>query len=129
MESIHRPLLCTCSQPIRPYRTSILRVHHYIGTWEQYAARPDIRRSRSVYDNFAYVDDGVSFELQNWLRRFIDTVGVDKSHLLLKSAGVVVTGSIPIMELNPHVLLQTPTKISPDEMIQCMIYYYYDSKK
>ena len=127
MSSIHRPLPCTCLEPVRPFPTSILKIHHYIGSWEQYSARSDVRRSREVYDKFASVDQGRNYDLVPWLQRFIDIVGVEKSHVLLESAGHVVTGTVPLMELNPHITLQAPQSTDVDKSVECIVYYYYDS--
>jgi hypothetical protein len=81
-----------------------------------------------VYDTFASVDEGVQYDLQGWLKQFIHVVGLEKSRLLIESAGVVVTGSTPLLELDPKVLLKVPsTQSTEDEMVQCIVYYYYDS--
>lgn len=81
-----------CNYPFRLYETGLLRVHHYLGSWEQYSAREDVRRNRDKFDVSAFVNFGTDYQLQGWLKRFVETVGVEKSKLLLQHSGMIDVG-------------------------------------
>jgi hypothetical protein len=47
----HRPfLVCDPSVKSVEYEKSIFRVQHYLGSWDAYSARNDIRRGREIFD-------------------------------------------------------------------------------
>ncbi len=92
MPNIHTPIYEICSYPFRLYETGLLRVHHYLGSWEQYSSRVDVRRNRDKFDESAYVNYGTDYQLQGWLRRFVEIVGVEKSKKLLQHSGVIDVG-------------------------------------
>jgi hypothetical protein len=98
MYSVHRPNEISCLPPTKPYSEGILRVHHYLGSWEQYSSRSDVRRSRARFDKFAAVDHGKDFQLQYWLQRFVDKVGVTKAKRLLNSAGLIDKGTHRLLD-------------------------------
>jgi hypothetical protein len=108
MYSIHRPIEPQCLKPLKAYADGIFRVHHYLGTWEQYAAKSDVRRSRSVFDWKSSANGGVDFQLQSWLKRFIEVVGVEKNKKLLQHAGMIDMGSIPIINTTDYVFVPNP---------------------
>lgn len=89
MDSIHQPNYPSCKDPLKPYINGILRVHHYLGSWEQYFSRVDVRRTKEKYEEGNSVDAGVDFQLQDWLYRFLQIVGAEKSRKLLKYAGII----------------------------------------
>jgi len=99
MPNIHTPLE-TCYYPFRLYETGLLRVHHYLGSWEQYSARSDVRRDRNKFDASAFVNFGSDYQLQGWLRRFIEIVGEQNSKDLLQHSGIIDGGNsdLPLME-------------------------------
>jgi hypothetical protein len=88
MRNIHVPL-DSCYYPFRLYETGLLRVHHYLGSWEQYSSKSDVRRNREKFNEAAFVNYGADFQLQSWLKRFVDIVGVENSKNLLKYSGVI----------------------------------------
>lgn len=88
MRNIHSPL-DSCYYPFRLYETGLLRVHHYLGSWEQYSSKSDVRRNREKFNEAAFVNYGTDFQLQSWLKRFVDIVGVENSKDLLKYSGVI----------------------------------------
>jgi hypothetical protein len=94
MPNIHTPIEGEgmCNYPFRLYETGLLRVHHYLGSWEQYSAREDVRRNRDKFDVSAFVNFGTDYQLQGWLKRFVETVGVEKSKLLLQHSGMIDVG-------------------------------------
>ena len=98
MYSIHRPNHISCLKPVKPYFDGILRVHHYLGSWEQYFARSDVRRTRERFHKKAVVDEGTDFQLQYWLQKFVEIVGAEKARLLLNSAGVIEKGSSRLLD-------------------------------
>lgn len=85
--SIHRPITPECPRNYfgpKAYGDSLFRVNHYLGSWESYAMRSDIRRSRQSYNEKAGFADGPSFEMRPWLSRFVEQVGVQKAQFLLE---------------------------------------------
>jgi hypothetical protein len=78
-----------CQNPRKPYRTSLLRVNHYLGSLEEYMARPDNRRSLELYKQRTRIDMGANYEILPWLQVFIDEVGNATAQELLKTAGSI----------------------------------------
>ena len=85
----HNPIPA-CGATHARFDESLLRVHHYLGTADQYGARRDVRRSDEVYLEKARLEKGVNFDLQPWLGRFVRTVGKERAQKLLKDAGKVL---------------------------------------
>jgi hypothetical protein len=124
MYSVHRPNYISCLPPMKPYFDGILRVHHYLGSWEQYSTRVDVRRSRKRFDEFGSVDYGTDFQLQYWLEMFVDRVGSEKAKLLLSSAGVVDQGPVRIMDTHEYIHVQP--RIDNKEGEEQVLTYFYD---
>ena len=108
MESIHRPLEEKCTYPLKPYKLGILRVHHYLGSWEQYSVRVDVRKTKEVYNEKRFVDDGIDLQLQHWLEKFIEKVGVTKAKKLLEKAGVVEKRESRIIDTVDYIKVEPP---------------------
>ncbi len=71
------------------YAESVFRVQHYLGSWDAYSARNDIRRGREIFDernNPANIT-GPSYDAQPWLKEFVSSVGESTSIALLRGAG------------------------------------------
>jgi len=85
----HNPIPA-CGATHARFDESLLRVHHYLGTADQYGARRDVRRNDAVYLEKARLKKGVNFDLQPWLRRFVRTVGKEVAQHMLKDAGKVL---------------------------------------
>jgi hypothetical protein len=98
MLNIHQPLESACYYPVKLYDTGILRVQHYIGSWKQYSSRVDVRRSRKKFDETAWENHGVDFQLQGWLRRFLITVGEERGKILLQYAGMIESEKTKIID-------------------------------
>mmetsp|Transcript_9343 Transcript_9343/g.14125 ORF Transcript_9343/g.14125 Transcript_9343/m.14125 type:complete len:92 (+) Transcript_9343:270-545(+) len=62
---------------------TLLRVHHYLGSWEAYNSRKDIRRTREKFEEKGNVDFGSDDDIRPWLNTFIDLVGEEKAQNLL----------------------------------------------
>mmetsp|Transcript_21796 Transcript_21796/g.43741 ORF Transcript_21796/g.43741 Transcript_21796/m.43741 type:complete len:479 (-) Transcript_21796:317-1753(-) len=62
---------------------TLLRVHHYLGSWEAYNSRKDIRRTRKKFEEKGNVDFGSDDDIRPWLNTFIDLVGEEKAQNLL----------------------------------------------
>ena len=139
MPNIHSPLK-SCYYPFRLYETGLLRVHHYLGSWEQYSARSDVRRSRDKFDANAFVNFGTDYQLQGWLRRFVEIVGEQNSKEILQHSGVIDRGNsnLPLtdqpdygyIKVNPPSGAEKEEK-SPDEKDEdgVEILYYYEEGK
>jgi hypothetical protein len=71
-------------------------IHHYLGTWEQYSFRNDVRkqikegnRSRMSYDRHKDVDDGQDDSIRPWLDGFVENKGIELASKLLEGVGDV----------------------------------------
>mmetsp|Transcript_953 Transcript_953/g.1878 ORF Transcript_953/g.1878 Transcript_953/m.1878 type:complete len:485 (-) Transcript_953:498-1952(-) len=91
----HRPLL-----PCRKIRTpeydlmlsritrfdqTLLRVHHYLGSWDSYSSRDDSRRTKERYDQLGNVDYGDDNDIRPWIGKFVEVVGEESAKLLLQT--------------------------------------------
>lgn len=119
VKNIHVPNRSCRYPPLKPYAAGILRVHHYIGSFDQYFSRNDVRRSKEKFDDFGSVSDGTDRQLQKWLKRFVDIVGVEKSLDLLEHAGIIDVGTTTIIEKEEY-------KVVPPPPLYYV--YYHDSK-
>eukprot|EP00546_Thalassionema_frauenfeldii_P017456 CAMPEP_0178905938 /NCGR_PEP_ID=MMETSP0786-20121207/6553_1 /TAXON_ID=186022 /ORGANISM="Thalassionema frauenfeldii, Strain CCMP 1798" /LENGTH=332 /DNA_ID=CAMNT_0020577601 /DNA_START=262 /DNA_END=1260 /DNA_ORIENTATION=+ len=83
-KSSHRPFK-ECPKPLRLFEEAIIHVNHYLGSWERYSARKDVRRSRGAFEERAYFSHGLACEmnLEDWFLQFVETFGVDKAKYLL----------------------------------------------
>jgi len=106
MRNIHIPFPSECKFPFRHYETGIFRVHHYLGSWEAYSAKGDIRRNRERFDMFAYVNEGSDYQLQSWLRKFVEKVGVKKSQKLLQYSGLLEKGKSRLIDTEDYVVVE-----------------------
>ena len=125
MVNIHAPLN-RCGYPFKYYETGLLRVHHYLGSWEQYTARSDVRRDRNKFDLSAFVNKGTDYQLQGWLKRFVEMVGVEKSKKLLQHSGIIEShhGKVPLMQQRDYGYVHlNPNKEGDGEDLD--LYYYY----
>merc|ERR1712100_64818 len=60
-----------------------LIAHHYLGSWEQYDSREDIRRNKETYDKKGGVRFAHNSWVASWLRGFVESVGPCKAERLL----------------------------------------------
>ena len=87
--SIHRPFIQFCG-PAYQYDESLpFMIHHYIGSWEQYSYRGDLRRTRANYDEKAYHVYNKTTHIQGWLSEFVAITGVSNASKLLDEVGIV----------------------------------------
>eukprot|EP00588_Corethron_pennatum_P003449 CAMPEP_0194292748 /NCGR_PEP_ID=MMETSP0169-20130528/46380_1 /TAXON_ID=218684 /ORGANISM="Corethron pennatum, Strain L29A3" /LENGTH=385 /DNA_ID=CAMNT_0039041041 /DNA_START=556 /DNA_END=1713 /DNA_ORIENTATION=- len=90
----HRPIV-TCLKNRDGYNPTkgkisridqtLLRVHHYVGSWESFDAKKITRRSREKYDEKGRVDFGTDDDIRPWAANFVDLVGVKKAQNLLRN--------------------------------------------
>ena len=89
--SIHRPSIESCRQmKLRPDFDSIrlypLTVNHYVGSYERYIGRDDVRRNEEVYRRKASVKSGGKDDdwMMGWLGSFIETHGQGRVSMVLQ---------------------------------------------
>ena len=68
MANVHRPMHSSF-HPLKLYKMVIMCVHEYVLSWEQYSTQS------GKFDESANVDFGVDYQLQGWLKRFVQIVG------------------------------------------------------
>lgn len=75
--SIHRPLVQYCPRhadlDFRKFRKQPLAVNHYLGSYQRYASRSDIRRSRLIYERKAQQSRGRDDGIVGWMDGFYRT--------------------------------------------------------
>jgi hypothetical protein len=88
--SIHRPSKTLCRRmgqiDMRSFQRYPLAVHHYLGTWDRYAQRHDVRRSREAYETKAHVhSQGTAADdwILSWLDGFVAVHGLELTTTLL----------------------------------------------
>eukprot|EP00797_Seminavis_robusta_P035035 Sro858_g211840.1 n/a (265) ;mRNA; r:21336-22130 len=92
----HRPFQDLCRDPKRILdinEHALLRVHHYLSTWETYSFRNDSRkggeRSREAWEFRAlHARDGPTMDIVAWLQGFVHQYGLETATQLLEGAGV-----------------------------------------
>jgi hypothetical protein len=99
LRNVHRPLLESCGFPYHAFSDAALTVHHYVGTFEQYFAKDDGRRTKEIFNKLAFHDHGKNYQMQDWLVRFVDKVGVKRSERLLRTAGIIDHGKTMLMDM------------------------------
>jgi len=66
------------------YRTSLLRVHHYLGSRERYFGRKgDTRRNDEKFDRDAALSDGEDDDIRPWFQNFVKEAGNVRAKELL----------------------------------------------
>lgn len=83
-KSSHRPFK-ECPKPLRAFEEAIIHANHYLGSWERYSARKDVRRSRRAFEDRAYFSHGLACEMhmEDWFVRFVEDFGISKAKYLL----------------------------------------------
>jgi len=85
---VHRPIeLCRKAYTDVYYSQALLRVNHYLGSWEAYSAKADKRRTREKYDERSGLSAGVMYDAQPWLSAFVKNVGLKNARYLLQGVG------------------------------------------
>jgi hypothetical protein len=89
----HRPVRDYCSESGLWIENvdSPLVVHHYVGTYEQWAFRLDPRgvRTRDRFDTYARLNVSQDTTISHWLGDFVADVGIERARRLLSGAGRV----------------------------------------
>jgi hypothetical protein len=99
----HRPFQDVCRDPKRIVEineNALLRVHHYLGTWETYSYRDDSRkggeRSREAWEFRAlFANEGPTSDIVPWLQGFVGYYGTDRAMQLLEGAGLPLSYTHP----------------------------------
>lgn len=107
MTTIHQPIPSACTYPFRPYETGIFRVNHYIGSWKAYSGKSDPRRTKERYEMFSSVNEGSDYQLQSWLGKFVEKIGVSNSKKLLKHSGLIDIGSVRLIDIDGYQRVET----------------------
>jgi hypothetical protein len=83
-KSSHRPFR-ECPKPLIPFEEAILHANHYLGSWERYSARKDVRRSPKAFQDRAFFSHGLacSMQMDTWVPLFFQKFGALKAKMLL----------------------------------------------
>ena len=89
----HRPIkqLCTNDAMWIRINESPLVLHHYVGNFEQWISRDDVRNKRTsmLYSAMTAVNHTKDANEQAWLNDFIKAIGENAAGMLLKDVGKV----------------------------------------
>ena len=86
--NIHRPWIEYCGPAAKPLRISLLRLNHYLGSWERYSGRSkDDRRSRDYWEQMASLQGGQACgdTTHHWLAQFVEQVGHERASAILNA--------------------------------------------
>jgi len=97
----HRPLLKYCRNVTSHIKVkdSPFVVRHYVGTWEQFTFRDDIRNhdgereASEKFKSFQDLDNGDDDGVRPWLTEFVNDVGSETAAKLLEGVGDVHAAS------------------------------------
>ena len=92
--SPHIPISSICNNQNFYNHLSLLRVHHYSGTYESFISKSDKRRVDKMYKGRSQGDRGVTYDLKLWLDGFVNDVGYYEAIRLLDGVGKI--------EMNRH---------------------------
>ena len=83
--NIHRPYKPVCGPGVVDFSQAVFRINHYIGSWDRYSSRRDIRRNRAEWEHRAFLTAGTSCEnaIHEWFPRFLDIMGLQRAKFLL----------------------------------------------
>jgi hypothetical protein len=84
--NIHRPFPRKCPRPVAQVSKSPFYLLHYVGGWERFHAKGDIRRGYSEWRKRAMIADSTSCCEQQpyrWLAQFIQQVGLERAQYLM----------------------------------------------
>jgi hypothetical protein len=87
--NIHRPFPNSCPRPIAQVSKSPFYLMHYMGAWERFRAKGDIRRGFDEWQKRARIVDSTSCCAQQafqWLPQFVQQVGLERAQYLLGKA-------------------------------------------
>jgi len=96
--SIHTPIMrprhvCPVNyHTAKAYSESILRVHHYIGSWESYFSKVDVRRDKEIFleRSTAASKYGPINDVKGWYDSFVQLMkSADRANNMLAGAGVL----------------------------------------
>ena len=93
--SIHTPIMrprhvCPVNYfTNKSYAESFLRVQHYIGSWEAYSSKLDVRRDAEIYFDRANVTSGPIYDVRSWRESFGRKMGEEVARELLEGVGVM----------------------------------------
>lgn len=94
--SIHTPIMrprhvCPINYfTHKAYSESILRVHHYIGSWESYSSKVDVRRDKEIFNERASVSAGPIYDVKGWYDQFQKIMGGKNiANQMLAGAGII----------------------------------------
>jgi hypothetical protein len=90
---IHRPFGEWCTHAFPRGDTLPLSVHHYLGSWEAFSYRDDVRKGgqRSIAkwrDQSVMQEGGLNDDARPWIAGFAKMVGDDAAKELLRDAGL-----------------------------------------
>jgi hypothetical protein len=90
---IHRPFGNLCTHAWAPGNGLPLAFHHYIGSWEEFSYRDDVRkgvdRSRLKWEEQSAMQyGGYNDDARDWIKGFVSVVGEDVAADLLRDAGL-----------------------------------------
>jgi len=89
----HRPIKQLCTNDAMWIRIdeSPLVLHHYVGTYQQWISRDDVRNKRTsiLYSEMAAVNHTKDSNERAWLKYFIKAIGEKNAAMLLNDVGKV----------------------------------------
>jgi hypothetical protein len=90
--NVHEPLPKICPRPYVKDINTLLRINHYVGSWEAFSYRQDARasegRDKSKWQTKADRADETDDNIRPWLEGFMEQHGTSMAAEMLSEAGV-----------------------------------------
>lgn len=90
--NVHQPLPKICPRPFVKDVNTLLRINHYVGSWEAFSYRQDARasegRDKSKWQSKADYKDETDDNIRPWLGGFVEEHGTKMATQMLAEAGV-----------------------------------------
>jgi hypothetical protein len=90
--NIHEPMPKVCERPYVKDNETVLRINHYLGSWQAFSYRQDARKSegrdREKWKLKANQKDETDDNIRPWIQGFVKEHGLTKVKEMLKDAGV-----------------------------------------
>ncbi|KAG7352173.1 hypothetical protein IV203_008221 [Nitzschia inconspicua] len=89
--NIHRPFPNSCPRPLADVSKSLFFLTHYVGAWDRFQAKGDVRRGYAEWLDRAMISDSTwccSQQQHTWLSQFVRQVGLERARYLLGGSSI-----------------------------------------
>jgi hypothetical protein len=91
-QTAHLPLPAVCPRPFVKDEDTLLRINHYVGSWQAYSFRQDARQKERSYQTWldkAKRADQTDDNIRPWLQGFVDQMDETQKNMLMTMLNTV----------------------------------------